>query len=40
MGEFVVTVEVDNCVLERNRFGGGSIMVWGAINAGFPLDNS
>ena len=25
----------DNCVLERNRFGGGSVMVWGAINAGF-----
>ena len=25
----------DNCVLERNRFGGGSVMVWGAINARF-----
>ena len=40
MGEFVVTVEeinasAANCVLERNRFSGGSVMVWGAINAGF-----
>ena len=27
-----------NCVLERNRFGGGSVMVWGAINEGFRSD--
>lgn len=25
----------DNTVLERNRFGGGSVMVWGAINYDF-----
>ena len=28
----------DNCILESNRFGGGSVMVWGAINAGFCSD--
>ena len=28
----------DNCVLESNRFGGSSVMVWGAINAGFRSD--
>ena len=28
----------DNCVIERNRFGGGSVMVWGDINAGFRSD--
>lgn len=26
---------VDNCVLEHNRYGGGSVMVWGAINHRF-----
>lgn len=26
---------VDNTVLQRDRFGGGSVMVWGAINYGF-----
>ena len=25
----------DNCVVERDRFGGGSVMVWGAINYNF-----
>ena len=25
----------DNCVLERERFGGGGVMVWGAINHNF-----
>ena len=28
----------DNCVLERYRFGGGSVNVWGAINTGFRSD--
>ena len=28
----------DNYVLERNRYDGGSIMVWGAINAGFRFN--
>lgn len=28
----------DNCVLERDRFGGGSVMVWGAINHNFKSD--
>lgn len=26
---------VDNCVVERDRFGGGGVMVWGAINYNF-----
>lgn len=26
------------CVRQRDRFGGGSVMVWGAINAGFRSD--
>ena len=25
----------DNCIVEHDRFGGGSVMVWGAINYGF-----
>lgn len=28
----------DGCVAERDRFGGGSIMVWGAINHDFRSD--
>ena len=28
----------DSCGLESNRFGGGSVMVWGAINEGFLSD--
>lgn len=29
---------VNNCVYEINRYGGGGIMVWGAINHGFKSD--
>ena len=28
----------DSCVLERDRFGSGSAMVWGAISSGFRSD--
>ena len=43
MGEFVVTVEEMNAsqptvLFECNRFSGGSVMVWGALNAGFRSD--
>ena len=39
--ECVVTIKgmnADNCVIEHNRFGGGSVMVWCNINAGFRSD--
>ena len=29
---------VDNCLLERDRFGGGSVMVWGGVMGGRKKD--
>ena len=36
--DVVMNVTLINCVLEHNRFGGGSVMVWAAINHTFKSE--